>query len=94
MNYTEFLKKYFIDPEKFLLILYANGGLRLSGYGCLSGGYGGGIEINDFHALIWLNGCIEGMAIFNRQEAENIMKAFNQLLLKRFPEEVVKFYGA
>lgn len=84
----EILRKYFGNPERVLALLYANAGLKTSGYGVLSGGYGGGVDINDYHAVLWLDGFMSGIAAMNVSEAHNILKALNQTLIERYPGEV------
>jgi hypothetical protein len=86
----EILLKHFKDPEKIVNIIYSNGGLTTSGYGYLSRGYGGGIEQDDFHTLLWLNGYMSGLGNQNPQEGHNILKALNLALVEKFPSEINK----
>jgi hypothetical protein len=83
---TGILQKYFKNPDQVLADIYANGGTRLAGYGFISGGYGGGVDIDQFHRLVWIDGYLAGMGDMNRRESHTVAKAINDALIARYPD--------
>lgn len=82
------IEKHFFTTDKVVRALYDNGGVRVTGYGFMSGGYGGGIDQEQAHLLMWLDGYLRGLTIGNAREAHTLMAALNKRLMSTFPDEV------
>ena len=78
----EKLREYFGNPEQLIQEIFRAGGTKPGGYGYISGGYGGGVDINQFHNLLWVDGFIMGLWAGNKPEAFAVMRAINEEIRK------------
>jgi len=88
MNWKELLLKYFSDPDTLIGDIYAAGGINPRGYGYISGGYGGGVYIEQYHKLLYIDGFFQGLHIGNIVECREVMKAINTGMKEKFGPEV------
>lgn len=74
----EEIKKHFVNSEKVVSAIYANGGISVGGWGYLSGGYGGGIEQDQALLLIHVDGYISAMQKYAPKELAKLLQAINE----------------
>lgn len=86
MNWKEQLLSYFKDPETLVDDIYSAGGINPGGYGFISGGYGGGIYIEQYHKLLYIHGYLKGLNDANRTMCDEVMRALNQGIKERHPD--------
>jgi len=79
-DYKKTIDDIFTNREYLICAIYAAGGTKPRGYGFISGGYGGGVDIDQFHALLWADGIIIGLTLGDKKKGHNLMKAINTAL--------------
>lgn len=90
--YDECLAEHF-NSERIPFVMqavYYNAGVSDCGYGYLSGGFGGGVEMKEYHAILWLRGYISGLGHGNKQAGHNLLKSINIYLQRNFQLESEK----
>lgn len=80
---NEILTKHFATPERIVNNLYCAGTLMPGSYGYISGGYGGGCDVDQYNDLLWLSGYMMGIMSENQVEGRAIMRALNEELKKK-----------
>lgn len=83
---TNILSEHFRDPEMLIHNIYCNGGIRVHGYGSISRGYGGGIDIDQAHSLFWLDGYLTGVGVTDKAKGHTLLKAINTALKEKYPD--------
>ncbi len=81
---TATLLKYFKDPSIVVDLIYKNGDLEPKGYGFLSGGFGGGLEIKEFHDLLYIRGFFHGISENNKRDCHTMLKEINAELVEKY----------
>lgn len=81
------LAKIVNKPDDLVAAIYSNCGTRVSGWGVLSGGYGGGIEQEQALQLIWFDGFLCGLNEGGQHVKQAIMHAINTIMLATFQIE-------
>ncbi len=82
----EILTKHFRNPDEIVHDIYRNGGVSVHGYGFISGGYGGGIDIDQAHRLMWVDGYLVGLMKGNENEGKELLRALNKRLQEQHPD--------
>lgn len=77
----ENLTKYFKDPNSLVKMVYKNGGFDAGGYGFLTGGFGGGIDMGEWQKLLYTQGFLNGMGRFEKGLVNSIVREVGQEIL-------------
>lgn len=85
-NFKINLSEHFSDPDVLIYAVYCNAGTRVTGYGVIDGGYGGGIDQNQAHMLMWLDGYIAGFGTADKAKGHALLKAINNALKDKYAD--------
>lgn len=80
MTNYDIVYQYFKDPNMTANDLYCNGGVVVYGYGFIGSGYGGGIDQDQAHRLMYLDGYLNGLGHGNHGKMIELMKALNGMV--------------
>lgn len=88
MQDRELLNKFFKNVDDLIQAIYKNGGIEPIGCSSISWGYGGGVNIDQFHQILTARGIYHGLCIGNPTMADQFAEAINNELLRKYPDEI------
>jgi hypothetical protein len=88
IEHAEMILKFQLTNHDVIVeAIYQNAGTKVAGYGTVTVGYGGGIDMDAAIKLIWLDGYFGGMALGSKPKLHAILWAINTYMLAKYPNE-------
>lgn len=84
----DIIEELHLDLDSIVTVIYKAGGVQPFGYGMLSGGYGGGIEQDDYFQILHLQGMFHVLSIVARDKYMALLHRLNDELKAKFPDEI------
>lgn len=94
MTDLDIIKKHFnSDRIDFILgAIYKNAGVQVGGYGFISGGFGGGIDMEQAHHLMWINGYFDGLFKCDEEKGIELVEAIGNEIKSRWSDVPDDFF--